>query len=206
MAYQIRVSPDALRAAAVHQREISARVSDIRADVGALTKWLDGAWDGNASNQAIEGLFRLQRTLAEVAEVIDQRSELLRQMAQSFENAENCVIYRAVVSSIRPATFRLGLSFNASFSGTAVRISPDEVRTVAKRIHNEAQELRDVSRMLVSHMRALEGDWDGRACRKFCQDIDVLAEGVEFLSNEVEEFAHKIHFAAARFEEMDNSL
>lgn len=205
MAYQIRVSPNALREASARQREIGAQVSDIGQDVAALTRWLDGAWDGNASQQAVASLQYLRVALNQIGEYIQNGASQLGEIANCFETADNGVVRRFPRLLASAISVKGGMGFNFGVS-KEVRIDPDEVRMVASRIDREGDALRQICNRLENHLHGLAADWEGRASRSFCENMDLIIDDMQRLSEEVETFARRLYSVASRYEEMDKNL
>ena len=96
MAYQIRISPNALRASAERQLTVSATVDDATARLSNLVTVLNAAWDGSASTQALEDLRKIREDVADIAQGTAGNANKLKEIAQVFENLDEALGIGAV--------------------------------------------------------------------------------------------------------------
>lgn len=211
MAFQIRVSPNALRESADRQRAISASLQELSSRMGALSTALNAAWDGGASIQALGAFAELRDATNAAADYVEDGASKLNAFAQAVESLDDgkptiVPIARMDIGAITnllktPAPSLKG--FLLAFSG-ALRIVPDEVREIAQQLEEVANNLEDDCAQLRNLVDKLANDWEGRAYQKYAEETSDAAAGFRRLAAEVHEFSDRLRTAAMRYEEVDN--
>ncbi|MGM9603388.1 MAG: WXG100 family type VII secretion target [Faecousia sp.] len=205
----IRISPDALRAAAERQRNILSAVDETKTKMTSMTSELDQAWNGGASVQAIHTLQDLRKAADSIFDGLQDGASMLDGIAQAFEaldDGENSPLIAIRLDdrfNQRLGCPAPGPIFSLAFSGQ-LRIEPDQVRDVAAQCNQIAEEYVGKANELQNSLSTLESDWQGKSFTRFANMSTKLIGAFKEISEALNEFANKIRNAANRYEEIDN--
>lgn len=209
MAFQIRISPDALRAAAERQKSVLSTIDETKSKMTAMISMLNQAWDGGASSQAIGTLEELRNLAGNLGEGANGGANKLESIAQAFEALDDGEDSPFVAVRFDDRITQLvgcpapRPNFPLVFSGS-LRIVPDQVRNVA----TQCKQLTEVYVGIVDELRnslnTLEGEWEGKSFLKFANECEELIKAFKRMANVLEEFADRIRTVATRYEEIDN--
>ena len=211
MAFQIRISPEVLRAAAERERAVADAVSNARERLGNMYSDLNAAWDGGASDMALNALKTLREGANQIGEGVNEGAEKLNSIAAAFEALDNegtiptiAVRMGSLAGLIKtlpviPAAWIIGLKGE-------LRIIPDEVREIAQRSRVLADEMEQTAQELRSILKNLENSWEGRSYSKFAEDTYEQINAFLRFAEQLNEVGDQLHRTAARYEELDNTL
>lgn len=210
MAFQIRISPEVLRAAAERERAVAEAVISAKEKLGSMYSDLNAAWDGGASNMALNSLQTLRDGASQIADGVGDGAEKLNGIAAAFEALDNegtlpgIAVMRPLDGALRilpgiPIKWIIGLKGE-------LRIIPDEVRVVANRSRALADEMEQTAQELRAILKTLEDSWEGRAYSKFAEDTYEQINAFLRMAEQLNEFGDELHKTAVRYEELDNTL
>lgn len=209
MAGQIKVVPEALRAAAEQMRNIASSTEEIVDTGSSIAFALDNAWEGKGSEAAINELEDLRVGGTRIVEQVRASAEMLETVASLFEAVDRgegtpVIAWKgAMLDGL--INRRVGVNLLAN-TGGAVRIVPDQVRTVADRCRHLADGYESARASLRICLESLTGNWEGNAYSRFsegCNEIQMAYSAIQIAATEL---AQAIVQAADRYEELDNSL
>lgn len=214
MAHQIRINPNALRAAASRQREIGEMVQEIRLILRNQAARLDMAWDSNSSSRAVNALMSSAAAVGHIGEAIAENSRKIDSVADIFENADKNAsgsngprLNPDIINEAAQLTRRSGLASGLSITAEdGLSVDTQALRVVSSRCDDAADRLWDLSRNLESLMDTLAADWEGRAYDRFAQDTQIMTDSLRRCTESLRETADQISYAAYRYEEMDAAL
>lgn len=208
MSFQIRINPQALRAAAQRRAQVQEATRECTAQLENMRNRLNAAWDGGASNQALESMDDIIESVKSLAEGTDVTANVLQAIASMFEELDETlsagsavavpVYAKRIACPILPG-FILRLSGNLRIIPDEVRESADMGREVSKRFTEAADEI-------WSQVQSLEDVWEGKSFNKFYDESKELVNGFKELSDAVDSLCTKLYVAAERYEEIDNAL
>lgn len=214
MANMIRISPNALRAAAERHLTVTAAVDEATARLANLVTELNAAWDGGASNDALDNMREIREDIADIAKGTSGHADRLKRIAEAFEALDE--------SSGNPTIMPLNLvgriaslipigpdgilrPFNW-FLHNSLRIVPDEVRNVANQCRHVSDELMETAMKLTADVDALSSDWEGRSYERFAADSRDMITAFKNCASRLVKLAETLNNAADRYEALDNSL
>lgn len=211
MAFQIRIAPAALHAAAQRQRTIVETVAETAGTLATLATELGEAWEGSASIQALNALDELRTAVGNVSDGAGSSAERLIGVAQVFEALDDggpasvAVLwdrdrFLKIVGCPTPRPqFPLMVVDN-------LRIIPEQVRAVAVKCNQVSDTYAETATELNNIVSELGKDWEGKAYNRYAEETGELSSAFKRLSNALDEFADRIKIMATRYEELDNSL
>lgn len=209
MAFQIRISPEVLRAAADRHRAVADAVSNAREKLGNMYSDLNAAWDGGASNMALNTLQQFRDAAAQLGEGTNEGAEKLSSIAAAFEALDNegAIAPIAIVRKMGNLAALIGIppKWLIGLKGE-LRIIPDEVRVIGERSRALADEMEQTAHELRATLKTLENSWEGRAYSKFAEETYETINGFLKFADHLNEFGSELHRTAARYEELDNTL
>ena len=88
MSFQIRINPQALRAAAQRRAQVQEATRECTAQLENMRNRLNAAWDGGASNQALESMDDIIESVKSLAEGTDVTANVLQAIASMFEELD----------------------------------------------------------------------------------------------------------------------
>lgn len=206
MAYQIRISPDALRVAAKRQHEVGDAVMHTYAMMDEVRELLAESWEGIASNQAMAALEEIRVAARKVSDGVREDAGKLEDIASAFE----AVDVQAPIAIIRklPTGF-IGVPIRPELiliqPGT-VRIVPEAVREAASRARKAAEVAFDAREHFQAILNSLRDDWEGKACNRYIDESAEIPAALAEVGEALVEFSERLNIAARRYEELDNSL
>lgn len=216
MAFQIRVSPDALRQSAEEILAVLNESEDFEQQINMASTQLEEAWTGPAGTNAVNLLRRLGEPLVRGKEALNEGANMLRAIAQRFEEIDNGE-GPFLVAKIDPRIFiMLGpdgkspfgrdLIANFKLSSGVIQVVPEQVRAASERCRALSERAKDLSAQVERISVNLQNDWEGNAYNRFSNDFSECKKFYIHFSEALDEFAAKIRFAADRYEEIDNML
>lgn len=216
MANVIRISPNALRASADRHMTVTATVDEATARISNLVNELNAAWDGGASNEALETLRSIREDIADIGQGTSGSANRLKSIAEAFEALDesgNGGIGGAIIGVVEPILAKVSKlivpvvrpAFNW-FVPAALRIVPDEVRQVAAQCRQVADELRATAQQLNEMVQSLASEWEGKSYNRFAADTRDMVVAFRNASERLDDLADTIAKAADRYEALDNSL
>lgn len=206
---QIRVNPDALRAAAEQQRTIGAAIDGALSTLQGISGELAGVWEGMGANSALTSLEEVKNGVGHATEIIEEGSQQLEGIAQMFESIDEGES-PFIALRFDPARFvalkKIVAIPRAFFSTGVVRIDPDQVRALASSCNQVVQILDDAAGSYRTMVSSLSDNWEGNSHNKFVSEAEDVIVGVNNLREALQEIATRMRVAATRYEELDNSL
>lgn len=214
MAYQIRISPNALRASAERALTVTAAVDDATAVISQLVTELNAAWDGGASQQALEDLRRIRENIADIGQGTNGTAQKLKEVAEVFEKLDDAIAGPVAVPMHPQIINMVGAIMKKPiwidqlnwFVANTLRIVPDEVRQVSVKCRQVSDELQGTAMQLSEMVDNLAGEWEGKSYNRFASDTKEMVAGFKRSAESLEAFANTIAKAADRYEALDNSL
>lgn len=211
MAFQIRITPAALHAAAQRQRTVAETVAETSGILTSLAAELGEAWEGSASIQALNALDELRSVAGNIGDGAGNSAERLMGVAQAFEALDEGGPVSVAVLWDRDRFIKLvGCPMpKPQFPLMVIdnlRIVPEQVRAVAAKCKQVSDTYAETAAELNNMISELGKDWEGKAYNRFAEETGELASAFKRLSNAVDEFADRIRMMATRYEELDNSL
>lgn len=209
MAFQIRISPDALRKASGEIKILADASEGLDEQLKVLCSQLEEAWSSNACEQIIEVLNDLIKLIRSGEEKLDESAEMLNSVAQGFESIDN-----GEISSI---AFRLHpiqqdmvsqiLSLpEIKLSDGYIRVIPEQVREVGEQCKTLSGEMENNAERMEQIANNLQNDWEGKAYNRFFGEFIGIKQLYLDVAKILTETSSKIVFAATRYEEIDNML
>lgn len=217
MAGMIRISPDALRAAAERYMMVNATIEEAGARLKALASQLDASWDGGASRAALDKIQDLIVAVGDAAETSSGTSSMLKGVAQAFEsfdagNSSVIAPWSGVIDMLGRITLRcppggIGGILRAlyHFDGS-MRIEPDAVRAVAYGCKVVADDLREAAQEIIAQADGLASQWEGNAYNRFREQSNDIRASFMQIADHIDEFASETIESANRYEELDNTF
>lgn len=211
MAYQIRISPNALRAAAERHLTVTAAVDEATARLSNLVTALNAAWDGGASNEALSTMREIREAIANISEGTAGHADKLKRIAEAFEALDESGTPSGIAImtdfTLPPLVGPGGMlrKFNWFLQNT-LRIVPDEVRQVADQCRHISNELQETAHKLKADVDGLAADWEGRSYDRFAAQSHEMIAAFRHGAERLDQFADTIARAADRYEALDNSL
>lgn len=211
MAFQIRITPAALHAAAQRQRTVVETVAETSGILSSLAIELGEAWEGSASILAMNALDELRNAAGNIGDSTGSSAERLTSVAQAFEAMDDGNPVAVAVLWDRDRFIKvLGCPMpRPEFPLMVVdnlRIVPDQVRSVATKCKQVSDTYAETAGELNNLVSDLSKDWEGKAYNRFAEETAELASAFKRLANALDEFADRIRIMANRYEELDNSL
>lgn len=218
MGFQIRVTPDALRAAAEQVRTIAAATTGAVDSGSSIAVALSDAWEGKGGEAMISQLEELRVSATKVADGATESASVLEQVATAFENAdrgEGAPILNLISVVPNHRAFTLvgpGVVGPGAFrpwqivGGGMVRIVPERVRELAVQCRNLAGTYEDAAGSLRSVVNGLANDWEGNAYNRFADSCNELLASYSGVQAALIAIADSMSEAADRYEDLDNSL
>lgn len=206
MALQIRINPDRMREIANSQRVISDRADELSAKLKEIMVKLDNAWDGVASEEALNAIEQLISAGRNLSGDINESAQRLDSVANAFESVDegNPVPVQIVAFRFLPSMIPGIIPINfPKLKGRSVRIIPDEVRMLAVRCRETSDELMGLMEDFFSTVNTLSESWEGRSYLKYVDDTAELKKGAKVLNETLRDFAERLTATATRFEEID---
>lgn len=210
MSLQIRIQPDRVREIANLHKSLADRADAASNDLKEIMVLLDQAWDGVASESAlnsIEGLLSMSRNLSGE---INKSADRLSAVARIFESADSNEPIAISHQIFRPII--VGPGGRPTFPSiilpklVSVRIVPEEVRDVGNRCKNMAVVYSDIIDDFYASVQSLEEAWEGKSYNKYLNDVNEFRSGMNEILEALPELAESLIRAANRFEEIDNSF
>lgn len=210
MAYQIRISPDALRSAASKYSSLGSEIAQTVQEQDNLFVMLNNAWDGGASLRAETSLISIRDTTKQFSNEMLRCERILNSIASAFESADSenpspfgPVIWdfgqlNVLLKCPRPGYFQ-------EFDGP-LRIVPDEVRNIAQNCMDLSSRYEDFKSIIKSTLLELEDTWEGRSFNKFSEGTGIILSELSHLVEGRHEFGAKVMDAVNRYEAVDNML
>ena len=209
MAFQIRIAPAALHAAANRCHSIAEKAAEGASELASLGAELADGWDGSASGQALDALQEIRKAVDGLAEATHGGAKKLEGVAQAFEALDGggSPVFAVDVSRLHimvgcpmpTPQFVLNVVDN-------LRIIPDQVRAVADRLVQVSERFVQTGAMLNQTVDSLGGDWEGRAYTRFTEDMVELVDSYRQVSMKIDDYANRIRMIADRYEELDETL
>lgn len=208
MAFQIRISPVAVRIVAQRHRAIAESIENTASEFSALVSELEDSWDGGASFQAIESLQNIRAAAGRVANGVSDSADMLTGVARAFESVDDGEISMAygVIKPIHmvgcPAPgpmFSLGIN-------ESLRIVPEQVRNVAHKLRERAEIFTGIGNDYRATISDLSNNWEGNAYIRFADAAMELTEAFPQIAELLDELAERIITIANRYEELDEAL
>ena len=209
MAFQIRITPGAVRAAAQEYHRLSEVTEETTVRLSALSAELADGWEGGSSRQVLDAFQELRTISKHISHALEGSTFKLQHTADAFEaldgNASPMMAARswdAVSLMRRPLPLRdlmLGVS-------DMLRIVPDQVRSVAAKMEDISGLFRQSCEEIRRRTVELSNDWEGNAFNRFALEMDEISDAFLQLSDGSEELARVINEVAARYEALDDSL
>lgn len=211
MALQIRVTPDALRAAAEQVRGIATTTVDAVDTGSGIAIALYDAWEGKGGEAMVSQLEDLRAGATKLADGVAESASALVQVAAAFENADRGegtpVLFS--VSVFKPAITPIGpggvLPWQVS-GGGLIRIVPERVRELAVQCRNLAGTYENAAGSLRSVINGLANDWEGNAYNRFVDGCTNILDSYSGVQSALITIADSMSEAADRYEDIDNSL
>lgn len=206
MAIQIRINPDRVRDIANNQKAINSKADEISARLKECTVRLDNAWDGVASEEALQVIERMINASRSLAEDIAESSQRLISVANAFEKVDE-----GISSPIPVIPFRFkpgfipinpGLIVWRPVAGQTVRIVPDEVRSIAKRFQKLSNQYNELIDEFFSSVSAVSEVWEGRSHQKYLDETSEFKAGAAEFADALMGFSERLIATAVRFEEI----
>lgn len=208
MAFQIRISPDGVRAVSQHQYTIAEEASNAASKLSGLTAELGDAWDGGASGQVIASLHEICKIAENIIDGVRCSAEKLTGVAQAFETFDgggspfliSAINKLPMVGCPAPMP---QLTFGIA---GGLRIVPEQVRGVAVGIKHVAEIYAEAGHNISSSIDQLSNEWEGNAYSSYAMEAEELVNSFEQMVNTLDEYAGRIGEMATRYEELDASL
>lgn len=214
MAYQIRVSPDALRNGASDINSIIEMSDVIYANIKMLTHKLDSAWDGAASRGMVAKLEDLLQAINKSKDGLQEDVNFLESVAQRFEAIDNAEENSNILNNIRiitkPRLDIIGPGGRPNFfdglklSTGNIRVVPEELRQVAEECKSVISDVENLSDRITKIDAELKSTWEGKASNRFSESFTEMKTVYMDIAESIQEFADRVAFAANRYEEIDN--
>lgn len=208
MALQIRINPDRVREIANNQKVINNKADEVSAKLKECTARLDNAWDGVASEEAIQVIEKMISASRNLAEDIAESAQRLTSVANAFERVDEGA--PSAVALI-PFKFKPGyITINPNLivwrpvAGQMVRIIPDEVRSIARRLQKISSQYNELIDEFFGTVSAVSDVWEGRAHQKYLDETAEFKAGAAEFADTLMGFSERLIATAARFEEIDN--
>lgn len=206
MAFQIRINPAALHAAANREKVIAETVHEAAAKLSMLSAKLGDAWDGGASEAAIDSLHQIRSGANNVGEGADSGAERISSIANAFAALDG----GTGVGSIKPLPTGLipmpPINPFTLVVSDSLRIVPDQVREIGAECRIVSDTLMQSAMELTELVSNLASDWEGASYNRFADDTAQLVAAFREAAQGLEEYANEIITAATRYEELDASL
>lgn len=209
MAFQIRISPAAVRAAAQRNHAIAEIIENTASELSALAAELGDSWDGGASIQTIDSLQEIRAAVGRVADGVHDSAEMLNGVAEAFESLDGGSAAFSAVGIIKPRymvgcpaprpVFALGVN-------ESLRIMPEQVRIVAHKLRERAEMFAKTGNDYRATISALANDWEGNAYVRFADAATELAGAFPQIVELLDELSSQIITIANRYEELDEAL
>lgn len=209
MAFQIRIAPDALRAAAQAQNEVFEMVSVSVDSLHNARNILNDSWEGAAASDSISDLSSIIDGVAETRDSIQQLSTSISEFVGAFEALDQLIGFAGKMSklfsmALRARPFDL-ISVLLGKKG-AVRIIPENVRQAAAICQQEAERLAEANNQYMQILSGLANDWEGNAYTRYVEQGQEVGQSLLSLSDTLREFGDRLQRTANVFEELDASL
>lgn len=212
MAYQIRVVPSELRAAANQQREVLSELRESVATLDSLRAQLDEAWDGQSGAAAVRLMLDLRRFLKEIAEgAVEDSAKSLDHVANCFESIDE----NGVMPPVMPRPDLDEILKTPDYNGFAsailgviqnLRIIPEQVYQVSKQCDAQANKVQEQATQYMGISRGLAESWEGKAYDRYIDMAEQVYVGLNHIAQAITEYSQKIHNVAKYIEQVDNSL
>lgn len=210
MAFQIRINPQALRAVAQRRVKVRETVEESSEKLIQMRERLNAAWDGNASDDALQALDELINAIRGMTDGTQSTADLLSGIAGIFEELdEHFEAGPFAVARIVPIHDILRIPVRPNILLrllNSLRIIPDEVRVSADMGREVANSLMEVNAELLNQIQSLEEVWEGRSFDRFSEESRELAEGFREVSEALDELCRKLHNAADVYEKIDSQM
>lgn len=209
MAFQIRVSTDALRKASEEIRALSNENEDVYEQMKTLCVHLEEAWSGAAGQQVVDVMHELIKPINNGKEGLDESARMLNDIAQGFESIDGGEVAFKLMP-INPNIFVLlkcpRPMIELKLSSGHIRVVPEQLREISEQCKPLADTIENIGNRIESILHGLQNDWEGRAYNRFSENITDIIHFYRELSHGISEIADKIVFAANRYEEIDSML
>lgn len=208
MAGQIRITPDALYAAAQRNHTVAETIVETTEHFSALLSQLNAAWDGSASIPVLNAMEDLRSMTKNIADGTFKASDKLREVASAFESCDEGGGFRGVAGILADIGQIIlpGFSPFPPMIQDSIRIVPDEVRAVASECKQIAARFANTASELRGMVSELADSWEGRSYDRFAEQTYDLAEGFIRLADATDEYAERISRMATLYEQLDASL
>lgn len=209
MALQIRIQPERVRVVSNLQKSLADRADAASNELKEIMVFLDNAWDGVASEVALESIESLLLMSRNLSSAIDNSADRLSAVARIFEMADSNESFSGI--GIKPGVI-VGPGGRPTFPSiilpklVSVRIVPEEVREAGQRCVNMAAVYDDIISDFRASVDSLGEAWEGRAYSKYLEYFNELRGELPTITEALNDLSVSLIRAANRFEELDNSL